>query len=67
MVHLRNPEQEFHKKRETESQTERTLWLPKGRMDKGIVREFRMDMYTRLYLKWINKDLLCGPGNSAQC
>ena len=27
-----------------------------------------MDMYTRLYLKWIiNKDLLYSTGNSAQC
>ena len=27
-----------------------------------------MDMYTLLYLKWINiKDLLCSTGNSAQC
>ena len=27
--------------------------------EEGIVREFRMDMHTRLYLKWItNKDLL---------
>ena len=34
----------------------------------GIVREFGMDMYTLLYLKWItNKDLLYGIGNSAQC
>ena len=33
-----------------------------------IVREFGMDMYTRLYLKWItNKDLLQSTGNSAQC
>ena len=33
-----------------------------------IVREFGMDMYTMLYLKWINnKDLLCSTGNSAQC
>ena len=33
-----------------------------------IVREFGMDMYTLLYLKWItNKDLLYGIGNSAQC
>ena len=30
-------------------------------------REFGMDMYTLLYLKWItNKDLLCSTGNSAQ-
>ena len=34
----------------------------------GIVREFGMDMYTLLYLKWItNKDLLCSTWNSAQC
>ena len=34
----------------------------------GIVREFGMDMYTLLYLKWIiNKDLLYSPGSSAQC
>ena len=37
-------------------------------MGEGIVREFGMDMYTRLYLKWItNKDLLYSTGNSAQC
>ena len=34
----------------------------------GIVGEFRIDMYTLLYLKWItNKDLLYSTGNSAQC
>ena len=33
----------------------------------GIVREFGMDMYKLLYLKWItNKDLLYSTGNSAQ-
>ena len=32
-----------------------------------IVREFGVDMYTLLYLKWIaNKDLLYSTGNSAQ-
>ena len=31
-------------------------------------REFGINMYTLLYLKWItNKDLLDGTGNSAQC
>ena len=36
-------------------------------MGEGIVREFRMDMYTLLYLKWItNKNLLCSTGNSVQ-
>ena len=33
----------------------------------GVVREFGIDMYTLLYLKWItDKDLLYGTGNSAQ-
>ena len=32
-----------------------------------IVREFGIDMYTLLYLKWItNKDLLYSTENSAQ-
>ena len=35
---------------------------------KGIVREFGMDMYTPLYLKWItSKDLLYSTWDSAQC
>ena len=39
-----------------------------GRMGKGIAREFGMDMYTLLYLKWItNKALLYSTGNFAQC
>ena len=34
----------------------------------GTVREFGMNMYTLLCLKWItNKDLLYSTGNSAQC
>ena len=34
----------------------------------GIVREFGMDMYTLLYLKWItDKVLLYSTGNPAQC
>ena len=33
----------------------------------GVVREFGMDAYTALYLKWVaNKDLLQSTGNSAQ-
>ena len=32
-----------------------------------LVREFGMDMYTLLYLKWItNKGLLCSTGNPDQ-
>ena len=31
-------------------------------------REFGIDMYTELYLKWItNRVLLCSTGNSAPC
>ena len=39
-----------------------------GLWREGIVREFGMDMYTLLYLKWIttNKDLLYTTGNSVQ-
>ena len=34
----------------------------------GIVRDFGMDRYTLLYLKWItNKDLVYSMRNSAQC
>ena len=34
----------------------------------GIVREFGMDMYTLLYLKWItNEGLLYSPWNSPEC
>ena len=45
------------------------LWLPGGKeYGKEIVREFRIDMYTLLYLKWItNKDLLYSTWNSTQC
>ena len=33
-----------------------------------MVREFGVEMYTLLYLKWIaNKDLLPSTWNSAQC
>ena len=36
--------------------------------EEGIVREFGMDVYTLLYLKWItNKNLLHSTWNSAQC
>ena len=34
----------------------------------GTVKFFEIDMYTRLYLKWItSKDLLHSTGNSDQC
>ena len=46
------------------------LWLPGGRMGNRIIKEFGMDMYILLYLKWItNKDLLLiyTTWNPAQC
>ena len=47
---------------------EKNLPLPGRTVRGGIVREFGMDMYTLLYLKWItNKHLLHSTGNSAQC
>ena len=53
------------KQRQTHRLRERTYgcwWREK------IVREFGMDMYTLLYLKWVtDKDLLYSTGNSAQC
>ena len=37
-------------------------------MGEGIVREFGMDTYTWLYLKWItSKDLLSSTENTVQC
>ena len=37
-------------------------------MEEGIVREFGIERYTQLYLRWItNKELLYSTGNSAQC
>ena len=39
-----------------------------GEKNGGKDREFGIDMYTLLYLKWItNKVLLYSTGNSAQC
>ena len=41
--------------------------VTRERMGEGIVREFGIDMYTLLYLKWVaNKDLLYSTWNSAQ-
>ena len=53
-----------YKKRLTNLENELTA---AGGRDRGRVREFVMQMYTLLYIKWItNKDLLQSTGNSAQ-
>ena len=42
--------------------------ISREKWGEGIVRDFGIDTYTLLYLKWItNKDLLYSTGNSAQC
>ena len=49
----KNDTNELIYKTETDSQIQRTnLWLPGGRGGGGILREFGIDMYTLLYLKW---------------
>ena len=41
--------------------------ISESEVPKVLVREFGMDMYTLLYLKWItNKGLLYSTGNSDQ-
>ena len=44
------------------------FWFLWGGMQKGIVREFEINMYALQYFKWITKkDLLYSTENSAQC
>ena len=44
------------------------LWLLGERYREGTFKEFRVDMYILLYLKWItHKNLLYSVWNSAQC
>ena len=47
---------------------ENDLTVSWGRMGEGIVKEFVINKYTLLYLKWrTNKDLPDSTWNSAQC
>ena len=62
----RNDTNELIYKTETDSQTQRTnlLVTTGGGGGEGIVREFEIDLYILLCLKWIaNNDLLYGIGN----
>ena len=63
----RNDTNELIFKMETDLGNE--MMATKGeKWEEGIVREFGMDMYTLLYLKWItNKALLYSKGDSARC
>ena len=50
-----------------ETDLQNKLTVTKGK-DGGSDREFGMDVYTLLYLKWItSKGLLYSTGNSAHC
>lgn len=52
----------------TDSQTQRiNLQLPREEWERGKVRQFGMDMYAVIYLKWIiDKDLVYSIGNFAK-
>ena len=56
----RNDTNELIYKTETDSRLREQTMVTRGEgWGEGIVREFGIDMYTLLYLKWItNKDLL---------
>ena len=57
----------FTKENSKLTNLENILMVTMGERLVGIVREFGMDIYTLLYLKWIiNKDLLYSTQNSAQ-
>ena len=65
MWNLKNDTNKLIYKVETDLQNKLTVT---GGKDGGSDREFGMDMYTLLYLKWItNKDLLYSTWDSAQC
>ena len=57
----------FTKQKQTHRLREQLMVTREEGLGGGIVREFGIDIYTLLYLKWItNKDLLHSTGNSAQ-
>ena len=57
----------FTKQKRTHRLRERIMVTREEGLGGGIDREFGIDMYTLLYLKWkTNKDLLYSTGNSAQ-
>ena len=67
MRNLKNDTNELTKQRLVDLAN---FWLPGGRMGNRIIKEFGVDMYILLNLKWItNKDLLLiyTTWNPAQC
>ena len=58
----------FTKQKESHRLREQAHGCQARGMGQGRVREFRINMYTLLYFKWITKKLLLySTGNSAQC
>ena len=67
MQNLNNDTNELYKS-ETDSEIQKTnLWLPKGKGCGGINQEFKIHIYTLVYIKQItNKNLQYSTGSSTQ-
>ena len=64
----RNDTNELAKQKKTPRLPEQTYGCQGKGCGEGIVREFGIDIYTLLYVKWItNQELLCSIENSTQC
>ena len=58
----------FTKQKQPQRLREWTYGCLGEKWGKGIVREFGINMYTLLYVKWVtNRDILYSTGNSTQC
>ena len=67
ILYMQNLERnELAYKTETDSENE-LMVVRREECREGIVKEFGTDTHSLLYLKWINKDLLCSTGNSTRC
>ena len=56
----------FTKQKKTHDK-ENKFMVIKGESGGAINLEFGVNRYTRLYIKYINKDLLWSTGNATQC
>ena len=66
---IRNDTNELFKNRNRLIALENELMAAKKEgWGEGIIREFGMDMYTLVYLKWVTNNIVSySSGNSAQC
>ena len=72
-LYMRNLEKKWYRQTHLQNRNrltnlENKFMVARGKWwGEGTVRESGVDMYTLLYLKWINtKVILCNTGNSAQ-